>query len=262
MAPDHAHLRLVDLSSQTPSGGDLCATPNRSTTPAKQMTREWKGRFDKPRLGNADSLRQGHAVRAIGDQRHCSKNSQFDPHRRAARLTRGHGVGGLCVSRRSTPATARRSLFTCAAMAFEAGPLGSPRQSKIASTCNFPFQNDTLIVLRCRRLGSSSTVRQRINDHCPRRTAGEGFGATNCRPGVRATFDRRRDRLVFVGAGCSATGRFRGFATGFVHGITKGDSQLEIPPTSSHLLVTVGAFGLSIVLLYAVSIRGRIVGGW
>jgi membrane protease YdiL (CAAX protease family) len=54
---------------------------------------------------------------------------------------------------------------------------------------------------------------------------------------------------------------FRGFATGFVRGLTKGASQLEIPPTLSHLLVTVGVFGLGIVLLYASSIRGRIVGG-
>jgi membrane protease YdiL (CAAX protease family) len=54
---------------------------------------------------------------------------------------------------------------------------------------------------------------------------------------------------------------FRGFATGFVRGLTKGASQLEIPPTLSHVLVTVGVFGLSIVLLYAASIRGRIVGG-
>jgi hypothetical protein len=76
-------------------------------------------------------------------------------------------------------------------------------------------------------------------------------------------------RLIVVAVGWfllaeavpQAVGFFRGFATGFVRGITKGDSQLEIPPTLSHLLVTVGAFGLSIVLLYAVSIRGRIVGG-
>ena len=53
----------------------------------------------------------------------------------------------------------------------------------------------------------------------------------------------------------------RGFATGFVRGLTKGASQLEIPPTLSHLLVTVGVFGVGIVLLYADSIRGRIVGG-
>jgi hypothetical protein len=53
----------------------------------------------------------------------------------------------------------------------------------------------------------------------------------------------------------------RAFAEGFARGLTKGASQLEIPPTLSHLLVTVGAFGLGIVLLYAVSIRGCIVGG-
>jgi len=53
----------------------------------------------------------------------------------------------------------------------------------------------------------------------------------------------------------------RRFATGFVRGATKGASQLEITPTMRHFLVMVGAFGLGIVLLYAASIRGRIVGG-
>jgi membrane protease YdiL (CAAX protease family) len=59
----------------------------------------------------------------------------------------------------------------------------------------------------------------------------------------------------------AATGGFiRGFATGFVRGITNGASQLEITPTVSHLLATVGASGFAIVLLCAAWIRGRIVG--
>jgi len=77
-------------------------------------------------------------------------------------------------------------------------------------------------------------------------------------------------RLIFAAAGWFLLAKavpvavsffFRRFATGFVGGLTIGASQLEIPPTLRHLLVTVGAFGLGIVLLYAASIRGRIVGG-
>ena len=67
--------------------------------------------------------------------------------------------------------------------------------------------------------------------------------------------------LLLAEAVPAAVGFVRGLATGFVRGLTKGASQLEIPPTLRHLLVTVGAFGLGIVLLYAASIRGRIVGG-
>jgi membrane protease YdiL (CAAX protease family) len=77
-------------------------------------------------------------------------------------------------------------------------------------------------------------------------------------------------RLIFAAAGWFLLAKavpvavsffFRRFATGSVGGLTKGASQLEIPPTLSHLLFTVGAFGGGIVLLYAVSIWGRIVGG-
>jgi membrane protease YdiL (CAAX protease family) len=39
------------------------------------------------------------------------------------------------------------------------------------------------------------------------------------------------------------------------------NSGLEIPPTLRHLLFTVGAFGAGVVLLYAASRWGRIVGG-
>jgi hypothetical protein len=67
--------------------------------------------------------------------------------------------------------------------------------------------------------------------------------------------------LLLAEAVPAAVSFVRGFATGFVRGLTKGASQLEIPPTLSHLLVTLGVFGLGIMLLYAVSIRGRIVGG-
>jgi membrane protease YdiL (CAAX protease family) len=52
-----------------------------------------------------------------------------------------------------------------------------------------------------------------------------------------------------------------GFANGFVRGLTKGASELLSPPTLRHLSATVGVFGSAIVLLYAASIRGRIVGG-
>src|SRR5258708_7051424 len=75
-------------------------------------------------------------------------------------------------------------------------------------------------------------------------------------------------RLIVVAVGWfllaeavpAAVSFFR-FATGFVRGLSKGASQLQIPTTLSHLLTMVGAFGLAIVLLYAASIRGRIVGG-
>ena len=67
--------------------------------------------------------------------------------------------------------------------------------------------------------------------------------------------------LLLALAAPAAVGFFRGFATGFVRGLTKGASQIEITPTLAHLLTTVGALGLGIVLLYASSIRGRIVGG-
>lgn len=50
------------------------------------------------------------------------------------------------------------------------------------------------------------------------------------------------------------------FAQGFVRGLTNGASQLEIPATLSHLFNSVGLLGAGIVLLYAASIRGRIVG--
>jgi membrane protease YdiL (CAAX protease family) len=76
-------------------------------------------------------------------------------------------------------------------------------------------------------------------------------------------------RLIVVAVGWlllafavpTAVSFVRGFAEGFVRGRSHGASQLEIPPTLSHLLVTVGIFGLGMVLLYASSIRGRIVGG-
>ena len=52
-----------------------------------------------------------------------------------------------------------------------------------------------------------------------------------------------------------------GFVRRFVRGLSQGASQLEIPPTWSHPLVTAAVFGSVVVLLYAASIRGRIVGG-
>jgi membrane protease YdiL (CAAX protease family) len=58
-----------------------------------------------------------------------------------------------------------------------------------------------------------------------------------------------------------AVGFVQGFAVSFVRELTKGATQLEIPPMWSHLLITVGVFGSAVVLLYAASIRGRIVGG-
>jgi membrane protease YdiL (CAAX protease family) len=58
-----------------------------------------------------------------------------------------------------------------------------------------------------------------------------------------------------------AVGFVQGFAVSFVRELTKGATQLEIPPTWSHFLITVGVFGSAVVLLYAASIRGRIVGG-
>ena len=75
-------------------------------------------------------------------------------------------------------------------------------------------------------------------------------------------------RLIVVAVGWfllaeavpAAVSFFR-FATGFVRGLSKGASQLEIPPTWSHPLVTAAVFGSVVVLLYAASIRGRIVGG-
>ena len=45
-----------------------------------------------------------------------------------------------------------------------------------------------------------------------------------------------------------AVGFFQAFATGFVRGLTKGAFQLEIPPTLTHLLTTVGALGIGIVV--------------
>jgi len=76
-------------------------------------------------------------------------------------------------------------------------------------------------------------------------------------------------RLIVVAVGWillalaapAAIGFAQGAAAGFVRGLTKGASELQIPPTLSHLLTTVGVFGAAIVLLYAASIRGRIVGG-
>jgi membrane protease YdiL (CAAX protease family) len=73
-------------------------------------------------------------------------------------------------------------------------------------------------------------------------------------------------RLIVVAVGWfllaeAVAAAVRRFAPGFVRELTKGASQVEIPSTSSHLLFTVGAFGSGIVLLYAASIRGRIVGG-
>jgi membrane protease YdiL (CAAX protease family) len=59
----------------------------------------------------------------------------------------------------------------------------------------------------------------------------------------------------------TAVGFVRGFTAGFMRGLTKGASELEIPPTLDHLLTTAGALGATIVLLYAASIRGGIVGG-
>ena len=67
--------------------------------------------------------------------------------------------------------------------------------------------------------------------------------------------------FLLAEAAPAVVGFFRGFATGFVRGLTKGASQLEIPPTLRHLLFTVGAFGGGVVLLYAASRWGRIVGG-
>jgi membrane protease YdiL (CAAX protease family) len=66
--------------------------------------------------------------------------------------------------------------------------------------------------------------------------------------------------ILLAMAPAAAGGFIRGFATGFVSGLTHGASQLEITPTVSHLLTTVGAAGFAIVLLYAAWIRGRIVG--
>jgi len=67
--------------------------------------------------------------------------------------------------------------------------------------------------------------------------------------------------FLLAEAAPSVVGFFRGFATGFVRGLTKGASQLEIPPTLAHLLTTVGVLGFGAALLYASSVRGRIVGG-
>jgi hypothetical protein len=70
-------------------------------------------------------------------------------------------------------------------------------------------------------------------------------------------------RLIVVAVGwillAKATPAVLEFAAGFVHGLTKGASQL--PPTLHQLLGAVDLFGFAIVLLYAVSIKGRIVGG-
>src|SRR5215475_11530828 len=57
--------------------------------------------------------------------------------------------------------------------------------------------------------------------------------------------------FLLAEAAPAVVGFFRGFATGFVRGLTKGASQLEIPPTLAHFLTTVGVLGLGIVLLYA-----------
>jgi membrane protease YdiL (CAAX protease family) len=56
-------------------------------------------------------------------------------------------------------------------------------------------------------------------------------------------------------------GLAKGFATGFVRGLTKGASELQIPPTWSQLLTMLGALGFALIILYASSVRGRIVGG-
>jgi membrane protease YdiL (CAAX protease family) len=58
-----------------------------------------------------------------------------------------------------------------------------------------------------------------------------------------------------------AVGFFRGFAIGFVSGLTKGASHLQIPPMLNQLLTVGEAYCLALVLLYAASVRGRIVGG-
>jgi membrane protease YdiL (CAAX protease family) len=57
-----------------------------------------------------------------------------------------------------------------------------------------------------------------------------------------------------------AVGFVLGFAKGFVRGLTNGASELETPPTLSQCLPTVAVFCLTIVLLYAASVRGRMVG--
>ena len=76
-------------------------------------------------------------------------------------------------------------------------------------------------------------------------------------------------RLIIVAVGwillamapAATVGFVRGFAIGFVRGLTHGASQLQIPQTLNLVMSTVGACGFAVVLLYAASIRGRMVGG-
>ena len=65
-------------------------------------------------------------------------------------------------------------------------------------------------------------------------------------------------RLIVVAVGWVLLSGAPAFAIAFMSGLT---NQLEIPPTLSRLLTTVGAYGSAIVLLCAASIGGRIVGG-
>lgn len=76
-------------------------------------------------------------------------------------------------------------------------------------------------------------------------------------------------RLILVAIGWillamippALAGLARGLAIGFVRGLTHGASELQIPPTLGHFLTSAGALGIAAVLLYAASVRGRIVGG-
>jgi membrane protease YdiL (CAAX protease family) len=53
----------------------------------------------------------------------------------------------------------------------------------------------------------------------------------------------------------------KGFAPAFIRALTNGASELQIPPTWSQLLTMLGTLGFALVILYASSVRGRIVGG-
>jgi membrane protease YdiL (CAAX protease family) len=70
-------------------------------------------------------------------------------------------------------------------------------------------------------------------------------------------------RLIFIAIGWFLLAKaveqaVRRFAAGL---LAEGAPQLEIPPAFTHLLIMVGGLGFGIVLLYAASRWGRIVGG-
>lgn len=67
--------------------------------------------------------------------------------------------------------------------------------------------------------------------------------------------------ILLSAAPAAAIGFFKGFTVEFVRTFTKGETQLHISPTLDYLLIsTLGGYFAAAVFLYAVFVRGRIVG--